>query len=83
MPKKKQTFEDSINKLEILVHDMETNKLTLNDLVKKYKESTALIQFCRQELDSADKTICKLLEINADGTTTSLNLETKENISNE
>ncbi|TCS79284.1 exodeoxyribonuclease VII small subunit [Pectinatus cerevisiiphilus] len=67
MPRKKRSFEDAVGELEGLVDELEKGSLPLDDILKKYKESTQLIKFCREELDNADKTVCELLAVNGAG----------------
>ncbi len=83
MPKDEQTFEGSIKQLEILIKELETGDLPLDDIISKYKESTALVKFCREKLDNADKTICDLLELDPSGRQIPLSIDMKGNDTNE
>ncbi|MGO9245027.1 MAG: exodeoxyribonuclease VII small subunit [Verrucomicrobiia bacterium] len=51
------TFEQAIDRLEIIVADMEAAELPLEDVLKKYEEGTRLVRFCNQKLEEAEKKI--------------------------
>ncbi|OGT07119.1 MAG: exodeoxyribonuclease VII small subunit [Gammaproteobacteria bacterium GWF2_41_13] len=61
---KKSSLEDSIQKLEQLVHQLETEKLALNDALKYFEEGVSLVRTCQNELASAEQKIQKLNERN-------------------
>lgn len=51
------TFEVALARLEQIVGEMEGDRLTLEDLLARYEEGTALVKVCQQRLDSAEKRI--------------------------
>ncbi|MEA4973387.1 MAG: exodeoxyribonuclease VII small subunit [Candidatus Metalachnospira sp.] len=53
MVKKKQNFEEALQRLEEIVHEMETGDLTLDDTVKLYKEGVELASLCGGRLNDA------------------------------
>ena len=58
MPKKKEpTFEESMDKLEAIVNNIEDGDLPLTELMKQYSEGVELAKKCMQALDTAEKTI--------------------------
>ena len=57
MAKKKQTFEEKLEELESTVTDMENSKISINDLLEKYKKSKQLINELNAELDSLEQKI--------------------------
>ena len=57
---KKNSLEDSIQKLEQLIHQLETEKLALTDALKCFEEGVSLIRVCQNELSSAEQKIQKL-----------------------
>ncbi|HCU05302.1 MAG: exodeoxyribonuclease VII small subunit [Gammaproteobacteria bacterium GWE2_42_36] len=57
---KKNSLEDSIQKLEQLIHQLETEKLALTDALKCFEEGVSLIRACQNELSSAEQKIQKL-----------------------
>lgn len=60
------TFEEAIQRLEKVVADMESAGLPLEQVLKKYEEGTALVRFCSQKLEEAEKKI-ELLTKKTDG----------------
>lgn len=61
----KQTFEESLEKLEQITREMETGELSLEASLKKFDEGIRLADFCSKKLDEAQKRIDIL--INKDG----------------
>jgi exodeoxyribonuclease VII small subunit len=61
----KQTFEESLEKLEQITREMENGDLTLEASLKKFDEGIHLADFCTKKLDEAQKRIDIL--INKDG----------------
>jgi exodeoxyribonuclease VII small subunit len=61
----KQTFEESLEKLEQITQEMETGELSLEASLKKFDEGIRLADFCTKKLDEAQKRIDIL--INKDG----------------
>lgn len=53
MAKKKQSFEEALERLEEIVHEMEAGELSLDDTVKLYKEGVELASFCGVKLNDA------------------------------
>ena len=62
----KQTFEESLEKLEQITREMESGDLSLETSLKKFDEGIRLADFCTKKLDEAQKRIDIL--INKDGT---------------
>ena len=62
--KKEKTFEDSVRELETIVNELESGELDLDKSIAKYTEAMKLIEFCEKKLNSATKTINKLVEEN-------------------
>lgn len=61
----KQTFEESLEKLEQITREMEDGDLSLESSLKKFDEGMRLAEFCAKKLDEAQKRIDILL--NKDG----------------
>jgi exodeoxyribonuclease VII small subunit len=60
MPAPKETaasFESALEKLESIVHSMESGQLPLEELLTRYEEGTQWIRFCQDKLASAEKRI--------------------------
>lgn len=52
-----QTFEYSIDRLESIVNEMESDKLPLDRLLDLYEEGSRLVKACQFKLDTAEKRI--------------------------
>ncbi|MDD3393361.1 MAG: exodeoxyribonuclease VII small subunit [Anaerotignum sp.] len=60
MAKKKQTFEESIQRLEEIVERLETEEISLDQAVAYYKEGLTLSAFCKEKLAVAEGEILLL-----------------------
>ena len=58
---KKNSFEESINRLEELVDKMESGKSTLEQNLEWFEEGMDLIKTCQTHLVDADKRVQKLV----------------------
>lgn len=47
------TFEQAMIKLSIISEEMNDPKLSLDDAMKYYKESTELVAFCKNHIQNA------------------------------
>ncbi len=54
-------FEKDLEKLQDILHEIESDNLTLEDSIKKYEEGMKLSKKCQDALDEA-KQILKVLE---------------------
>lgn len=50
-------FEEALKKLEKIVADLESGKISLDDSLKKYEEGVKLSRFCHKTLQAAQKKI--------------------------
>lgn len=73
----KISFEKALEKLEQIVHEMESGQLPLETALKKFEEGIKLSQFCSEKLDETEKKISVLMET-ADGTIKEQPLETDD-----
>lgn len=60
MPK----FEECLQRLEVIVREMERGELPLEDSLKLFEEGVALSGSCRSELDAAEGKVEILLKQN-------------------
>lgn len=74
----KISFEKALEKLEQIVHEMESGQLPLETALKKFEEGIKLSQFCSEKLDETEKKISVLMEA-ADGTIQEQPFETDDN----
>lgn len=52
-----QSFEKSLERLEKIVSDLESGKLSLDEALKRYEEGIKLVQACSKKLDVAQKKV--------------------------
>lgn len=62
MKKEKLTYEEAMQRLEIIVESLEQDKLRLEDLGKSLAEAKNLAQICKEKLALAENDIKKILE---------------------
>ena len=58
---KNKTFEESLLKLEVIIRELESGEVPLDDMVKKYMEAMNLVKFCNEKLNNATETVNKIL----------------------
>jgi len=61
MEENKQNFEQSLEKLEGIVKELETGNVDLDNAINKYTEAMKLAKFCSEKLDAATKQVNKIL----------------------
>ena len=59
---KKETYNEAIEKLRVIVEDIESGELDVDILSEKVKEATRLIKLCKEKLFKADEEVKKILE---------------------
>ena len=57
---RQMSFEDSINELEKIIKDVESNNLTLDELVEAFEKGTSLSNYCIEKLNKSKIKIQKL-----------------------
>ncbi len=60
--KDKQSFEDDLKKLQKIVEDLASGKLTLGESLKKYEEGIKLAQGCSSLLEEAGRRVESLMK---------------------
>ena len=58
------SFEESLEKLETIVKELESGNAKLDDSIKKYTEAMELASNCSKTLEEAEKTVNKILKDN-------------------
>ena len=58
----KETYNEAIEKLRLIVEDIERGELDVDILSEKVKEATRLIKLCKEKLFKADEEVKKILE---------------------
>lgn len=63
---KKLSFEESLEKLEIIVKKLESGEVPLDNAITEFTEAMKLAKSCDEKLKTAEEAITKL--VNKDGT---------------
>lgn len=61
MARKKENFEEALQKLEAIVAKMEEGDLPLEEALKAFEEGVRLAKFCTGKLDEAERKVEKLM----------------------
>ncbi len=61
MARKKEKFEEALQKLEAIVAKMEEGDLPLEEALKAFEEGVKLAKFCTGKLDEAERKVEKLI----------------------
>ena len=73
----KLSFEEALQKLEILVRELESGRIKLDDAVADYEQATALKKLCEGKLKAAQLKIEKL-EVAGNGELKAVPLDPQE-----
>ena len=60
--KEKQNFEEDVKKLQKIVDELSSGKLTLGESLKKYEEGIKLAQACSGVLNEAQRKVESLMK---------------------
>jgi len=69
-PKKEEKFEDTLERLQGLVRELESGDCSLEDSIKKFEEGMALARGCQDRLSQAEQKIEILLKADKTGVRT-------------
>ncbi len=58
-------FENAMDRLETIVEQMESGKMSLDDLIVRYEEGMKLVKICQERLASAEQRIEMITRNNA------------------
>jgi len=62
MSKKEElNFEESLKKLELIVKDLESGNVPLDDAIKSFNEAMTIAKTCDDKLKNAEESINKIL----------------------
>ena len=62
MTKEKPIFEEDLKKLQKIVEELSSGKITLGESLKKYEEGVKIAQSCSQTLSSAQRKVELLMK---------------------
>jgi exodeoxyribonuclease VII small subunit len=63
--KAEPTIEQSLERIEILVREMEEGKLPLEDIISRFEEGSELVKACQKKLELAEERIKIILRSSA------------------
>jgi exodeoxyribonuclease VII small subunit len=58
---KKETYNEAVEKLRVIVAEIENGELDVDVLSERAKEATRLIKLCKEKLFRADEEVKKIL----------------------
>jgi len=58
---KQETYNEAVEKLRIIVEEIESGELDVDVLSEKVKEATRLIKLCKEKLFKTDEEVKKIL----------------------
>ncbi|MBQ7240451.1 MAG: exodeoxyribonuclease VII small subunit [Bacilli bacterium] len=64
MAKEEKKFEELLNEVEEIVTSLENGNVDLDESIKKYTEAMEKVKLCSEKLESATKTVNKILTEN-------------------
>jgi exodeoxyribonuclease VII small subunit len=70
MAKKEEKFEQTLERLQSLVRELESGECSLEDSLKKFEEGMALARTCQERLTQAEQKIEVLLKADKEGVQT-------------
>lgn len=54
-----KTFETALKDLEVIVHELESGNIPLENAITKYTEAMNLVKFCSEKLNTATEQVNK------------------------
>lgn len=64
--KKELSFEDSLEKLEVIVKKLESGEVPLDEAIDNFNEAMKLAKTCDEKLKNAEEAITKLVKDNGE-----------------
>lgn len=61
---KEKSFEEKLEELEKIVNELESGEVKLDSAIEKYSKAMKLAKECSDKLNTAEKTITKILNDN-------------------
>lgn len=71
-------FEESLEKLEAVVHDLEDGRLSLSESLERYEQGIKYLKLCYRQLESAERKIELLTGVDKDGNAKTRPLDDEE-----
>ena len=73
MSKEEKRFEEKLSELEVIVKELESGNVDLDNAINKYTEAMKIAGDCSKKLDEAEKAVNKI--VNENGTMSDFNVE--------
>ena len=73
----KKSFEESMERLDTIVADMESGELSLEDMIARFEEGQVLIKSCSKKLNEVERKVEALVK-KEDGTVATEPLDSAE-----
>lgn len=70
---KENTFEENLEKLEVIVKNLESGNIPLDDAIENFNEAMKLAKLCDDKLKNAEEKVNSIL--NKDGNLEEFNIE--------
>ena len=75
---KTPTFEASLGRLEVIVREMESGELSLEQMMSGFEEGTQLVKVCTTRLNEVESKIEKLVKKDGEVVTEPFDMETNK-----
>jgi len=59
---KKITYSAALEELELIIHEIESEEISIDDLSLKVKRASSLLKFCKEKLRTTEEDINTILE---------------------
>jgi exodeoxyribonuclease VII small subunit len=66
-PPESQTFEQALNELDRIVHDLEDGQISLEESLSRYEQGVGLLKRCYTQLREAEQRILLLTGVDEEG----------------
>ena len=63
---KNKSFEESLNDLQSIIKELESDSIPLDKMIKLFEEGINLTVFCRKELNDVENKVSTLMKENSD-----------------
>ena len=61
---KEKTFEEALSSLEMIVKELESGNVNLDDAINKYGEAMKLVKVCEDKIKNAEDMVVKIVKDN-------------------
>ena len=59
---KVKSFEENLEELELIVKELESGNVNLDDAINKYSEAMKLVKICEDKIKSAEEVVTKIVK---------------------